>query len=65
MDGDKWNGEGYTWWDQIYKINALGLGTDSIVSTSMFSDSKNTTYRTLYFDQATTGMSRQGSLLVG
>ncbi len=58
MEGDNWTGEGYTWWDQIHKIHKIGFNTDTIIKVYMDSDSKNTTYKTIFFDQARTGMSR-------
>ncbi len=58
MEGDNWTEEGYTWWEQIHKVHNLGFITDAIIKVYLDSDSKNTTYKTIFFDQARTGMSR-------
>lgn len=59
LEGDKWDGKDYKWWDQIYKMNKLGFTNDQLVSFGTYSDAKNSSWRVLLLDQPSLGMSRE------
>ena len=45
--------------ETIYKFRRKGYSTDYLFDFSIATDIKNSTYRTIYFDQAHLGMSRE------
>ena len=60
VDGDNWGGEEtFKWWDWIYKMNEAGLSISPLVTFSIGSDDKNSSYNVLEFDQAGLGLSRE------
>lgn len=56
-------GEAWTktaeWYETIFKFNEAGFGKDYLVSVSVSADDKNSSWRKIYLDKPSLGMSRE------
>jgi membrane metallo-endopeptidase-like protein 1 len=60
LEGNAWTGENsFKWWEWIYSMNNIGLGINGLITFTMGSDDKNSSWRVLGFDQASLGTSRE------
>ena len=59
LEGDKWDGEQFQWYDFILKSNELGTGINYIMKHSISQDTKNISWRVIELDQPSLGMSRE------
>ncbi|XP_050430233.1 neprilysin-2 isoform X2 [Adelges cooleyi] len=59
LEGDSWNGSGFTWKDSVYKFRTAGYSVDYFIDFSISTDLKNTTSRAIDLDQASLGLSRE------
>ena len=59
LEGDDWVGEGYQWWEQVYKLSDGGFGKNNIVYLSVGTDDKDSTKRSIFLDQPSLGLSRE------
>jgi len=59
LEGDKWNQEGYKWYEMIYKFREEGYSVDYLVDFSVTTDLKNSSWRILDLDQPGLGMARE------
>lgn len=56
---DNWNEAEFNWDQLIYQFRKHGYSTDYLFDFSIATDIKNSTFRTIYFDQPHLGMSRE------
>ncbi|XP_023345566.1 neprilysin-2 [Eurytemora carolleeae] len=59
LEEDTWTGEGFKWYELIYKFRNLGYSVDYLVDFSVTTDLKNSSYRVLDLDQPGLGMARE------
>ena len=59
LEGEAWVGEGYQWWEQVYKMSDGGFGKNNIVYLSVSTDDKDSTKRSIFLDQPSLGLSRE------
>lgn len=58
--GNDWPAENsFKWWEWVYSMNNIGLGINGLITFTMGSDDKNSSWRVLGFDQASLGTSRE------
>ena len=56
---DDWNEDAFDWEQLVYIFRENGYSTDYLFDFSIATDLKNSTWRTIYFDQPSLGMSRE------
>ena len=56
---DNWDENNFDWEQLIYIFRENGYSTDYLFDFSIATDLKNSTWRTIYFDQPGLGMSRE------
>jgi len=56
---DNWNEANFKWDELIYLFRESGYSTDYLFDFSIATDLKNSTWRTIYFDQPDFGLSRE------
>jgi len=56
---DDWNEDSFDWEQLVYIFRENGYSTDYLFDFSIATDLKNSTWRTIYFDQPSLGMSRE------
>eukprot|EP00095_Tigriopus_kingsejongensis_P007986 snap_masked-scaffold269_size230758-processed-gene-0.4 protein:Tk07986 transcript:snap_masked-scaffold269_size230758-processed-gene-0.4-mRNA-1 annotation:"PREDICTED: neprilysin-2" len=57
--GEDWDEDKFDWREMIYTFRKHGYSTDYLFDFSIATDIKNSTWRTIYFDQGMLGMSRE------
>merc|ERR1712141_568799 len=56
---DDWNEDAFDWEQLVYIFRENGYSTDYLFDFPIAADLKNSTWRTIYFDQPSLGMSRE------
>lgn len=56
---DQWDSTHFDVWDQGLKMYKLGFSSDTIASSYIHVDAKNTSARVIYFDQASLGLDKE------
>jgi len=56
---NNWDENSFKWDEMVYKFRRNGYSTDYLFDFSIATDIRNSTWRTIYFDQASLGMSRE------
>ena len=41
LEGEAWSGEGYEWWEQVYKMTEHGFSTSKIVYVATGTDDRD------------------------
>ena len=59
LEGEGWSGEGYEWWEQVYKMTKEGFSTSKIVYLATGTDDRDSTKRSIFLDQPSFGLSRE------
>ena len=59
LEGSDWKGEGFKWYELVYKFRELGFSVDYFYDFSVVTDLKNSTWRTMDLDQPGLGLSRE------
>ena len=59
LEGDSWNQDGFKWFEMVYRFRDEGFSVDYLVDFSVDTDLKNSSWRVLDLDQASTGMARE------
>ena len=59
LEGRKWQGKDYIWYEQVYKFRSMGYSVDYFYDFSVTTDLKNSSWRILDLDQPGLGMSRE------
>ncbi|TRY72219.1 hypothetical protein TCAL_03874 [Tigriopus californicus] len=57
--GDAWDESKFNWQEMLVTFRKHGYSTDYLFDFSIATDIKNSTWRTIYFDQGLLGMSRE------
>ena len=59
LEGDEWDQDNFNWFDMVYRFRDFGYSVDYLVDFSVDTDLKNSSWRVLDLDQASTGMARE------
>ena len=59
LEGDDWDKDNFNWFDMVYRFRDFGYSVDYLVDFSVDTDLKNSSWRVLDLDQASTGMARE------
>ena len=59
LEGDEWDQDNFNWFDMVYRFRDFGYSVDYPVDFSVDTDLKNSSWRVLDLDQASTGMARE------
>jgi predicted metalloendopeptidase len=60
LEGDNWTGaDTFQWYNRIYDMNRLGFGKNYLFSLDVGTDDKNSSWRAIFLDQPSLGMSRE------
>jgi len=59
LEGDKWNEDGFKWYQMMYKFRDFGYSVDYLTDFSVTTDLKNSSWRILDLDQPGLGMARE------
>ena len=59
LEGDRWESDGFQWWQQVYLLSQEGFATDSILSVSIQIDAKDSSKRSIVMDQPNFGLDRE------
>ena len=59
LEGDDWDKDKFNWFDMVYRFRDFGYSVDYLVDFSVDTDLKNSSWRVLDLDQASTGMARE------
>ena len=59
VEGDSWDETAFSWEDTMHAFRRNGYSTDLLFDFSVATDIRNSSFRTIYLDQALLGMSRE------
>jgi predicted metalloendopeptidase len=59
LEGDKWTGTGFTWYQLAEKANRLGFDTDKLLTITISTDDQDSTRRLIKLDQPSLGLDRE------
>jgi membrane metallo-endopeptidase-like protein 1 len=59
LDGDKWTGTGFTWYQVAEKAGRLGFDTGTLLTITISTDDQDSTRRLIKLDQPSLGLDRE------
>ena len=59
LEGQSWNEAGFQWDETTYEFRKQGYSTDYLFDFSISTDIRNSSWRVIYFDQASLGLRRE------